>query len=396
MSALAVIFHRLGPYHHARLHAASQLIDITAIETCAMDNTYDWVEVKGAQGFQRVTLFSSDAQQKAASEVGRRIRRALDKAKPAVVAIPGWSAREALAALDWCRSRRRPAIIMSASTAHDKSRTWWKEAIKTRIVKLCAAGIVGGQPHADYMARLGMPRDCIFSGYDVVDNDYFAREADAVRRTAKEVRLRLGMPRRCFLASGRFVRKKNFGFLIEAYYSYQRHAGAKAWDLIILGDGALRRNLEQQRDQLGLTSRIHLPGFKQYDELPAWYGLAGAFVHTSTTEQWGLVVNEAMAAGLPVLVSNRCGCAPDLVEEGRNGFVFDPTDVAALARSMLRMSDSEIDLIAMGKASRAIISRWTPHTFATNLNFAANSAIERVTERTGFTDRVMLRLLSAS
>ena len=81
-----------------------------------------------------------------------------------------------------------------------------------------------------------------------------------------------------------------------------------------------------------------MPGFKQYDELPIYYGLAGAFIHASTTEQWGLVVNEAMAAGLPVIVSERCGCAPDLVENGRNGFTFDPYDVDALTHLMLKMA----------------------------------------------------------
>ena len=87
-----------------------------------------------------------------------------------------------------------------------------------------------------------------------------------------------------------------------------------------------------------LAGDVILAGFKQYDELPAYYGLASAFVHASTTEQWGLVVNEAMASGLPVLVSDRCGCAPDLVEDGVNGFTFDPYDVEALAGLMQRVA----------------------------------------------------------
>ena len=76
---------------------------------------------------------------------------------------------------------------------------------------------------------------------------------------------------------------------------------------------------------------VLLPGFKQYPELPLYYGLAGAFVLPSLTEPWGLVVNEAMAAGLPVVVSDRCGCASDLVRPGENGFAFDPCDIEQLA-----------------------------------------------------------------
>src|SRR5206468_501416 len=101
------------------------------------------------------------------------------------------------------------------------------------------------------------------------------------------------------------------------YARYRMAAGPGAWSLVVLGDGVLRGDLEQLRTELNLGDHVLFPGFKQYDELPAYYGLATAFIHASMVEPWGLVVNEAMAAGLPVLVSARCGCAWDLVEEGR-------------------------------------------------------------------------------
>ena len=86
-----------------------------------------------------------------------------------------------------------------------------------------------------------------------------------------------------------------------------------------------------------------MPGFKQYHDLPAYYGLAGAFVHTSTVEQWGLVVNEAMAAGLPVLVSRNCGCAADLVQDGVNGFAFDPLDGDRMAALLTKVAGLSAD-----------------------------------------------------
>ena len=102
--------------------------------------------------------------------------------------------------------------------------------------------------------------------------------------------------------------------------------------------------------------------------MPAYYGLASAFVHASTTEQWGLVVNEAMASGLPVLVSNRCGCAPDLVQEGVNGFTFDPYNVEQLAQLMLKISAFQtFSLSTFGAASRRIIADWGPERFASGL-----------------------------
>ena len=127
---------------------------------------------------------------------------------------------------------------------------------------------------------------------------------------------------------------------------------------MLLGDGPLKSDLCRLISDLGLQHSVLLPGFKQYPELPAYYGLASAFVHASTTEQWGLVVNEAMASGLPVLVSNRCGCAADLVQEGVNGFTFDPFNVEQLAQLMFQISAFQpFRLSAFGSASREIISR---------------------------------------
>ena len=133
-----------------------------------------------------------------------------------------------------------------------------------------------------------------------------------------------------------------------------------------------------------------LPGFTKYLDLPVWYGLAGAFVHAASPEQWGLVVNEAMAAGLPVLVSNDCGCAPELVEPGRNGFVFDPRDTEGLAQHMFRMASGQYDRVAMGAASRDIIARWTPALFAENLWNAARTALSYLRPSRTFLDRAII------
>jgi glycosyltransferase involved in cell wall biosynthesis len=127
--------------------------------------------------------------------------------------------------------------------------------------------------------------------------------------------------------------------------------------------------------------------------LPAYYALAGAFVLASTSETWGLVVNEAMACGLPVLVSKRCGCAQDLVADGRNGFTFDPLDVQALTRLMLRMASPGLDLAAMSRASREIIARWTPSLWANNLRLASAAASSAPRPKFSAADRLLLRLL---
>src|SRR5665213_4209320 len=134
---IAVIFHRLGPYHFARLRAAGRLLPVTAIETSGADETYAWDMVAGADGFERVTLFgNADAYTQPAREVAIRVGSALDKILPAVVAIPGWSDAAALSALRWCMVHGVPAIVMSESTEWDDTRNAWREAVKRRVVGL--------------------------------------------------------------------------------------------------------------------------------------------------------------------------------------------------------------------------------------------------------------------
>ena len=153
----------------------------------------------------------------------------------------------------------------------------------------------------------------------------------------------------------------------------------------------LRSDLCRLISDLRLDACVHLPGFKQYPELPAYYGLASAFIHASTTEQWGLVVNEAMASGLPVLVSNRCGCARDLVQEGVNGFTFDPYNVEQMAELMLKISTfQDVSLSAFGDASRAIIIKWGPERFASGLKSALECALKVGTKRAGILNRMLL------
>jgi glycosyltransferase involved in cell wall biosynthesis len=237
-----------------------------------------------------------------------------------------------------------------------------------------------------------MDRERIWLGYDVVDNAHFQAGAEAARARETELRAQLDLPERYFLASSRFIPKKNLPGLFRAFAHYRKTAGPEAWSLVMLGDGHLRPQLEKLRDHLGLRAVIRMPGFKQYDELPAYYGLAGAFVHASTTEQWGLVVNEAMAASLPVLVSQRCGCASDLVAEGRNGYTFDPGDEMALSAHFLRMAGSDLDREAMGRASREIIARWSPETFAEGLCQARQAALEAPKPRCGLLEKLILTL----
>ena len=108
---------------------------------------------------------------------------ALEQTNPDVVAVNGWNNFGSLIAANCCVRRGIPMVVMSESSRQDEPRTWWKEAIKRRIVGLYSAALVGGQRHVEYLVELGMPRERIFTGYDVVDNDYFGRRTAEIRNS---------------------------------------------------------------------------------------------------------------------------------------------------------------------------------------------------------------------
>ncbi len=392
MIRITVLFNRLGPYHHARLSSLATRCDLSCVEISSVDQTYQWEKIEGASGLKRVTLFAdADADLQPRKEMQQRIGVALEELQPHVIAIPGWSGRAALAALLWCRLHHVPAIVMSDSQAIDQNRRWWKETIKRCVVEQFSAGLVAGSPHIDYLQKLGMPNRVIFTGYDAVDNQFFRSASDRVRRNATDLRQNFDLPERYFLASNRFIKKKNIPLLLRAYASYRKYSGGTPWSLVLLGDGELQSDIIRMREELGLVNTVIMPGFKQYNELPLYYGLASAFIHASTTEQWGLVVNEAMASSLPVLVSKRCGCATDLVQCGRNGFTFDPYDVEELAGLMMKLSSGECDLTTMGKISWKIIGGWGTDNFTENFMRAAKAVINAPTNRPTLLDTLILK-----
>lgn len=401
---VVLIFDHFGPYHLARAKAAAEVMDVACIELHAKSRSYGWEVAREGGGPELTSL--PDVGVRGRSErrmLEPHLAAALGGAAPDVVAINGWGDFMSLESLRWCVRNGVPAIVMSESTAWDESRAGCREFLKRRVIRMFLAGLVGGTPQKEYLVKLGMSAANVEIGYDAVDNNFFAAETERWRAADGEVR------KPYFLASARFVAKKNLKCLVAAYAEYRKSfsLGKGLWGLVLLGDGELRGELERQMEGLGLEVRegapweadfggegvLWLPGFRQVGELPRFYAGAGCFVHASMTEQWGLVVNEAMASGLPVIVSERCGCARDLVEAGVNGFCFDPGKPGELAKLMLDVAGPEFPRRDFGDASRRIIGEFGPRRFALGLRAAANTAVRRGAPRASWLDRAVLDLL---
>lgn len=379
-----VVFATWGPYHVARLRGCLEQAagwNCVGLEVFGgTDGVFpkSWRAAAGRRGGLPIeTVFpDGDAGMLESRELYRGISRELDRLNPAVVALPAWAELWTMSGLEWCRRNHIPAITMAASTRWDKPRTWWKEAIKRRIVRGFQAALAGGAPQKQYLVELGMAPEAVFTGYDVVDNEHFRNGATAVR-TRRSQCGDSGLPENYFLTNCRFVAAKNLLRLLSAYRLYLDRQPAVIWDLVLVGEGPLRKELAHDVQRLGLDAHVHLRRFAGYDDLPLYYGLARGFILPSVVEPWGLVVNEALASGLPVIVSERCGCVDDLLRGKGTGLLVNPFDVAGMADAMAALSADPERCEQMRTRGLELIEAWSPSTFGKNfwraVNYAVNS-----------------------
>jgi glycosyltransferase involved in cell wall biosynthesis len=363
---IALLFRSYGPYHLARLKAARTKASILALEFADVDSEYEWNVSEQKRNAEVISL-STHNRRSDRNEIAR-LSSLLRAFSPHAVAIPGYSEPHCLNVAQLCRKLGIPTVLMSDSHALGRKRHSLREILKRRLISLFDAAFVAGTLHKDYLVHLGFPSQKIVLGYDVVDNEHFRYE------TAPNVSTLKHNPRQnYFFCCSRFVEGKNLHFLIDAFRRYRQSAGADAWSLVIAGDGPLYESVLQYTASLSLATHAHIVGRKKYEELPSLYASAGAFVFPSAAETWGLVVNEAMAAGLPVLVSNAVGCHADLVNEGVNGYIFNPTDTPGLAALLSKIAHTA-DRHAMANESRRIIRHWDLDRFASGLVTAASIA----------------------
>jgi 1,2-diacylglycerol 3-alpha-glucosyltransferase len=371
MDTVAVSFTNFGPYHLARLRALAARLArsgrrLIAYETAATQAIYPWMTLRASEPFEWITLLPDrELDELPRSACSAAMRRALERDRPDALGVVGYARPESMAMLDWARAHGRPTVLMSESQAIDHPRVWWKEAIKRRRVRRFSAGLVGGPRHRDYLVSLGMPAERIVLGYNAVDGAAFAAAAERARQAPN---VRRGLPEApFFLAVSRFVPEKNLVRLVWAFARYRRRTSGASWDLVLCGGGPGAAEVERAVAESGVAGSIHRPGFLQADDLARWYAFASAFVHPSLMEPWGLVVNEAAACGLPLLVSDRAGCVETFVPEGAEstGLRLDANDAEGMAASLEWMANlSRDERLAMGRRAAGIAAEWGPERFA--------------------------------
>ena len=301
-------------------------------------------------------LFDGDFETTGAIARTIKLCREIVRYRPDIIVLPGYSDVSHWCALLVASFMQMPRLVSFDSTAIDHHRVWHKELVKKLFVRMCNGGFGYGTKSKEYLVQLGMPPDKFFVRYQATHNQEIAATYTKYLQDRDKKLDDIGAKKRNFIYVGRLSREKNIELLLSAYARLKRSgSAADEWGLIVVGDGPLRQSLEALK-----TADTVFVGGKSWREVPEYYALADVFILPSTSETWGLVVNEAMICGLPVIVSNRCGSAHDLVIEGKNGFSFDPYSEDELLDRMRSFIEHPNCIREMGFCSQKIIRDYTP------------------------------------
>lgn len=253
--------------------------------------------------------------------------------------IIGWNYKSALQAVIACKKNGIP-VFMRGDSHLKSNRSLLKKTVKYlpyRILLPRVNHLYVGKLNREYLVHYGVPDKKLFFVPHCVDNDYFYNKSRQCIRMGKNLELRnkFNIPEEAvtILFVGKLIDKKRPYDLIEAYGSIvKKHPGINI-HILIVGDGPLKSKMEER--SRNINDKIHFAGFINQSELPCYYSASDLIILPSEGETWGLVVNEAMSCGLPAMVSDRVGCAPDLIDSKKTGFIFEKGNTDSLKNSIL-------------------------------------------------------------
>jgi glycosyltransferase involved in cell wall biosynthesis len=249
----------------------------------------------------------------------------LNKLNPQVIICGGYNYPASWQALFWARRHGTAFVLWSESNSKDARRNRSSiEWLKAFFLKRCDGFVVPGKFSFEYLKSLGSPEAGIVIAPNAVDNYFYADRAAHVRTHAREFREKIKLPSRFVLFVGRLVVEKGIFDLLAAYAKLDSNVRSEV-GLVFAGDGVCREELTRRAECIR-PGMVCFPGFTQREDLAGLYALADVLVLPTHSDPWGLVVNEAMACGLPIIVTNVAGCSADLVEDGWNGYVVPPLD----------------------------------------------------------------------
>ena len=290
------------------------------------------------------------------------LRDVLRRARLDALWLHGYKHQVQLRAISAARQLRIPILVRGESNGAEHG---LKDKASAQVLRWLFrkfdAFLYIGQRNRGFYADRGVEDARLFSMPYAVDNSAFQRAAKeaAASRTELLGSLNIQAGSTVILYAAKLTSGKRPLDLLAAYRRVvSRFSPGSEPYLVYVGDGEERRPLQQFIDDLGLK-RVRVTGFVNQSQLPRYYDLCDVFVLPSQRDRWGLAVNEVMNAGKAVIVTDQVGCAPDLVQEGENGFVVPVGDVSGLASRLSRLVEDSALRASMGTASRQLVANFS-------------------------------------
>lgn len=278
--------------------------------------------------------------------------------KPDVINLPGYYEPAMVMVQMLCRLMGIKVILSIDSTESDNTNVWYREAIKKFIIRQADGFFCYGTLAADYMIKLGAKPEQILMRNNAVNNEVVRQIHD--QTDVGLLKRKHGIKTdKNFIYVGRLMEIKNVIRLLEAY----QQLDTDECGLILVGEGKVKERILAFIAKYNLIN-VYFISAQPWQEVPKFLALANVLVLPSYSEPWGLVVNEAMACGKAVIISNKCGCANDLVRHNKNGFTFDPFDVNQLRNNMDYFLQNPARTIEFGTESEKIIAGYHPKVVA--------------------------------
>lgn len=368
-------------YWPARLKALEEElisygIELYVIEIAGKGSPYAFAQRADMPTSHWITLFPhKEMEELFPSEIKSRLIAQFEKINPDVIAAGAIAFPSGAIAAMWAKKHKKGIVIFDDAKMEDVPRGRITNFIKKRIYRNIDAIMYPAYTWDETGLYWGFRKEQIFYGVDVVDNSFW-------KITAEE---KIGL-KSVIIGVGRQIERKNMDFLIRAF----QQSNNANYELILVGDGAENEKLRQLAKE---DSHIKFYPFLPQKELRELYKTASALVTPSKFETWGLVINEAMAAGLPVIASNKCPAAEILVKQGKNGYVFSPNNTESLKDTLNTFfSLTRAQQASMGKQSEKIISQWGLNKFSSEMFSAANYAYHHKKKCKNILDKIILTL----
>jgi len=334
-------------------------IDLQVIEIAGAGSPYSFAVSNGTRPYYWHCLFPDMRMEEINSKrANYYLCNKLDEIRPDIVFCGAIAFPSGAAGVKWSVKNKKKCVVFDNARLQDVPRRWYINYLKKKIYSGSDAIFCPAPSWNKTFNYFGFTTDMIFYGLNAVDNSFWSDN----KHPGNELNYNF------FITAGRQIPKKNFRFLLESYRLYCADK-TNPLHLVFVGDGPDHEILVSKMSDYDIKDKIHFYQYLSQDKLRTLFHRANWFILPSKFgETWGNVVNEAMASGLPVLVSDLAGCASTLVKEGVNGFTFSPDDVNGLAKLLSKVASmSKEERKMMGRKSLEIISEWGLERFCSGV-----------------------------